>query len=1248
MRKANLCKALGLPLAAACILLLSSPSGDAQTGFASVNGTVVDATGAAIVKAVIKAVNQDTGVAVAASTDASGVYNIVSLIPGNYRISAQQNGFETANIENVALNASQMATVNITLKLGKTSETITVSAEASLLTPTSPMQATTVNNDITADLPYPERSTLGAALLVAGVIGNPFDAMGVDTENPGVYTGYVLPGAQLGISGAPPGRSVILVDGSDVTQASFPRAGISVSGEMIQEMTVAVGGIPAQYGRTMGGAVIQATRGGTNQYHGALTWRHTDPGLNAYPDGGATKSQNHQNFFGGYVGGPVVLPKIYNGHNKTFFYVGVEPGRLSNTVTQQGRVPTPDELKGDFNNAYALINTTILSQQGAAAALTAPRTGAIYYQSPLNANGFPSGARYSNSNQYVPVPNNNLSAQLAQNPLAQYLLAAFPTPSNPGPYFGFYNSNGLWLNNGNNVYYLRGVSNVDNRFSFRVDHTLTERDRLFVRYTDVPLTSGRFFGFPPSFPGNLSPSDQSWAKDVALNETHVISASMVNEVRLMYMRNHQSRGELPSALSKDWGADFGLTPATAGAGFPQFVLTDPAGNIFNGPTFGNAAGLQQVDENYQFSDDVTWTRGRHTIKFGADIRRLQSNQINMNGIWGGNYNFASSSTNNGTSGGTGIASLILGLVNSYTATPVEVPNYYRWHYYAGFLQDDYRLRTNLTLNLGVRYEIETPRIDKYNHQGTFIPSLTGTLNGMPVTGAFCFSGSCGLPTSLWPTNYTGVEPRIGVAWSPTSRMTVRSSFNLVRVPLTGYANSPIPNFNVSSNSVGNTTGGVVPNQPVDIITNRVAPLTSVLSTLQGGGPFFSVLGVTVPYINQTDVTPYAMQWGVTLQYQLDPKTMVAMAYNGLRGVHLITNFSPPLNMPSLPYLFSLVAQKYNFNNQIPNPYKLTNFGSTAVNNETAFQALMPYQNFYNQALQEYDNRAGGSIYNALYINATHRMGYGLSIQASVAWSKSIDNTGGDNNLQSGGGAYATSVVQNPYNLKAERSVSGFDLPFKFTTGYLWEIPVGRGKLLSAHNRVIDAIFGHWTTSGTFNTQSGQPFSPSLGSAGYWVSAGGGTVLPTGLTLRPDIEPGVPCVNPNWESNPFGQSYINQNIFSVPGSLGAPALGDAPRTLPGCRSPHVTVLNASLRRTFRFGKNEKRNLSVGLEGQNALNHPVYYLPGNGNFSAFNAFNTSSITNTQVPPFTYQSSFGYLSMANTQGMSRVLQVSVKLHF
>jgi hypothetical protein len=1229
----------------ACAALLCAGAAQSQTSFGALTGSVADSSGSGIAQVTLKATNTATGVAVQTTTNEAGIYNIFSLIPGEYTVSAEKTGFDRVNMQSVALNASQTTTVNITLKVGKVSESITVTAEAPLLTPTTPTVATTINGDIATSLPYPEVSTLGAALLVAGVTGNPFDSMGVDSENPGVYTGYVTPGAQLAVGGAPPGRSVILVDGSDVTQTSFPRAGISVSGAMLQETTVVVGGIPAQYGRSMGGAIVQATRSGTNTYHGGISWRHTDPGFNAYPLGGSVKSQNHQNFFGIYGGGPIILPKIYDGRNRTFFYVGVEPGRLSNTVTQQGRVPLPSDLQGDFGNNWAFINQTILSQQGAAAALAAPRTGGIYYQTALNSAGFPTGPQFTSASQYSAVPNNNLSAQLAQNPFAKYVLSQFPTPQNPGPYFSFYRPDGLWLNNGYNVSYLRGVNNTDNRWAFRIDHSLTDRDRLFVRFTNIPLTSGRFFGLPTTSPAQEAISDQSWANDTAINETHVVSSAMVNEVRLMYMRNRQLRAEAPAALSKDWAASFNLTPATAGAGFPQIVLADSTGNIFNGPTFGNGNNLQQVDENYQISDDLTWTHNRHTLKFGVDIRRLQSNQTNLNGVYGGGYTFNQSFTNNGTSGGTGLASLILGLVGSYSNTPVEVPNYYRWHYYAGFVQDDFRVSPSLTLNLGLRYEVETPRIDRYNFQGTFVPTVTGMLNGMAATGAYCRSGSCGLSTSLWPTNYTGFEPRVGIAWSPSSRMTVRSSFNLIRIPLTGYSNSPNPNYNVSSNSVGGTTGGVIANQPVDYLTNPVGSLTSALSTYGAGGPYFSVLGITIPFVDQNTVMPYAMQWGATIQYQIDSKTMVQVGYNGLRGVHLITNLSPALNVPGLATLKTLISQGYNFNATSPNPFGITNVGSTTVNSESAYQALSPYQNFYNQSIQELFNRAGGSIYNGLYINAMRRVGWGISIQGSFAWSKSIDDTGGDGNLQNSG--FPTSPIQDVYGLKEERSISNFDIPAKLTAAYSWQLPLGSGRSLSTRVKAIDALIGHWSTSGIFNTESGEPLGFTLGSPGYFVSTGGGTsLLPAGMTLRPNIVPGQSCYNPDWRANPFGTQYINQAMFAVPGSLGDPELGNASRTLSACRSPRILTFNASLDRTIPLGKSERRNLHIGATAQNLFNHPVFYL--NGLYSAFSAFNTASITNSATPAFTNVSTFGTLNSANTQGVSRVIQVSIKLEF
>ena len=387
------------------------------------------------------------------------------------------------------------------------------------------------------------------------------------------------------------------------TQASLPRTALSVSGPMTQEVTVVTNGVPAKYGNTGGGVVIQATRGGTNQIHGQLNWRHNDPAFNAQPLGNTIPNAQHQNWFGMYGGGPVYIPKVYNGRNKTFFYAGFEPARLFNDTTALATMPTPDELAGNFANAYSLINTNILSTQGLAAALAAPRTGGLYYQSALNSSGFPTGPQYTSTSQYVAIPNLNLSNQLNANKFAKFVLGLMPTPQNPGPFVQFLLPSGLWNNLGQNIVYERGVTNTDNRYSFRIDHVISPNDRLFVRYSAAPVTSVRFQGFPVNSILTTIPSDQSWANNVSLDETHIITPAMVNEVKIMYARNKQARGEAPASLGEDWAAAYGLTPAVTGAGFPHLSWS----SFSLGPGTTSISG--QTDVNFQVSDDVTWTRG---------------------------------------------------------------------------------------------------------------------------------------------------------------------------------------------------------------------------------------------------------------------------------------------------------------------------------------------------------------------------------------------------------------------------------------------------------------------------------------------------------------------------------------------------------------------------------------------------------------------------------------------------------------
>jgi hypothetical protein len=413
----------------------------AQTAQGSIAGTVKDAKEALVQNAAVEVLNTATGVRQSTRTNSAGAFSVVSLNPGSYNVIVSKSGFEKSVTNAVTVSTAQLSTVDVTLTVGSQTATVTVTAQDSLLSKDDSNVTTTVDHAVVESLPYPERSSLEATLLVPGVNGDPLQPGGISTENPNAFTSYVLPGASIAIGGAPPGTSSILVDGSDVTQGSYARAGVNLSGKLVQETTVVVTGLAAKFGRTGGGVIVQSSASGTNGYHGAITYRHTDPFFNAYPDGSTAASALHQNYYGFYVGGPVRIPKIYDGRDKTFFFVGVEPARMKNSSGARGTFQTPAELTGYMHNSLALLNSSILKTQGYAAALAAPRIGTINYQTTVNAKGFPNGLSTAANIKQIMGPATDCPAsdqvggacpddvgpQLRQNPFAQYVLSLFPT-----------------------------------------------------------------------------------------------------------------------------------------------------------------------------------------------------------------------------------------------------------------------------------------------------------------------------------------------------------------------------------------------------------------------------------------------------------------------------------------------------------------------------------------------------------------------------------------------------------------------------------------------------------------------------------------------------------------------------------------------------------------------------------------------------------------------------------------------------
>jgi hypothetical protein len=1228
----------------------------AQTGQGSIGGTVKDPRGAVIPSARVEVLSDATGVTETTVTNSVGVFQVPSLNPGEYTVTVSKQGFERTTTRSVTVGGVGLTSIDVALEVGRTSEVVNVSAQADLLSKDQSDVTTTVDHALVLSLPYPERSSLEASLLVPGVQGDSLQPGGISTENPSAYTSYVVPGASLVVGGAPPGTSSIVVDGSDVTQASYARTGVNLSGPLVQETTVIVTGLSARYGRTGGGVIVQSSAAGTRAYHGSVTYRHTDPFFNAFPDGNTARSALHENYYGFYVGGPVWIPKIYPHRDKTFFYVGVEPARLNNSFGFRGIFPTPDELAGHLHNSLTLMNQSILKSQGYAAALAAPRIGTINYQSTVNSDGFPSGAY--NAAQIRAIPNDDVSAQLAKNPFAQYVLSLFPTPTNPGPYVKFDNAAATSQNDGTNATYQRGVLNVDNRYSFRIDHHFSDADQIFGRYTVIPLTATRFFAVDPSNPLTIVPTDSALTHDIALGYTHVLSSSIVNGFHYSFMRVNQQRLPPPITQTKDFAAAYGLTPASFGYGFPSLGNLNQNGVAYT-MQMGTATAAIQVDQNFIAGDDVTWTHGNHLFQFGGEVRWIQSNQYDLSGATGGKYNFLGAQTNNGSTGGAPLATFILGTISAFSNTPVEVPGYYRWRYYAGYFQDDWRVMPNLTLNLGLRYELETPRMEKYDNQAYIRLGTAGNLNGLlPTTTAYCFSGACGNPRTLWPTNYKGVEPRIGISYSPSPRTTLRAAYTLQRLPLTGYENLPDPNFIVASQAVGGQTGGLTANSTVNYITNPVGPLTSAYTALAGNrGPILYSTGLAPVFVSQSDAVPYTQSWSMTVQYQPASHTVLQATYNGSKGTHLIGPFTNALNVPELGTLVNAVQTQQNLGASFPNPYGIKQNG--ALVSETNLQLLNPYQNFYNQSLPEIYSRGGTMEYNGLYVSVDQRFGRGLSLLANYTWSKTLDNVP-DTNTGANSGGFGYVPPQNPYSPYAEWSVASFDQASRFKVGYTYELPVGRGHFLSTHNRWMDELISNISTAGIATYQDGLPTGVTLGTTGYFVSvtptgtngcATSGTAkfctanaLPSSYVLRPNLVPGVPVLNKNWKKNALNSNftpYLNPAAFAVPGSPNNPALGNAPCLMANARSPRQALFDMRFNKGFKFA--ERYQVNVNATFNNVFNHPVYY----GTAHQLNSSNTvSNVTGTITP--VGAANFGQFNQSQTAGMSRIIRIGAEFVF
>ena len=826
--------------------------------------------------------------------------------------------------------------------------------------------------------------------------------------------------------------------------------------------------------------------------------------------------------------------------------------------------------------------------------------------------------RYTSPTLYQPIPGNDLSALLAGNPTARQILSYYPTPTNPGQYTVFKRPDGLWTENGTNTYVVRGVDSEDNRFNIRLDHSFGNSDRLAGRYTYVPVVGTRFNFFGPDSPVNSIVQDQIKTRNLLVSHTHTFASNKLNELRVTYTQARQFKGPSDVALEKDWGAELGLYPSTAGVGFPA-ITGLPGGTLGSGGAAGGGGGGRTFDRNLGIADDFSWILGRHTIKTGGEMRMLGMDRTDATNLYGGQYGFAAGFTNDGVTGGSGLASFLLGVVNNYAAKSQELTFKYRWNYMAFYVQDDFKVGPALTLNLGLRYDIEMPRTEVQDRQGSFDPSVTGTLNGRPVTGGFVFAGEGARGRGLWKTDYSGLQPRLGFSWAAKDFLVVRGTYALMRPGLTGLGSEVIPDLNIPSQTIG-ASGGVNIGQ-VNYVTNPVAGLSAPIP-LSGGPLFENFPGI---YVNTSSRFPRAQQVSLSTQIQLGRKAGVEIAYTYSRGDNL---WSSPtdINRPAYSTLQQLAAQGADFQSRtIPNPYGLLD-SAGRVRLMTLYESLRPYQQFFDNPIQSWYDRNGKSRYHGVYVAGKQRTSNGFTFQGSYAWSRSRDNASSGSFGGQETEIFGIARPQNYDDLDSEWSVSTYDIPQKITAGVTWSLPYFKKNL----------VLGDWTLSSMFNWQQGYPVWIRLGSVGYWFSTGGGNALQgnSANVLRPNLVPGVAILNPDWSrsGNVYGTPYLNPAAFSVPGALNQPDFGNAPRTLVDARNPNTWFLDLTVSKKLRvFGKG--RYLEFRADAINVLNHANFYINPNNGHNFVGAFQTGSLTNPAVPPFVVQNNFGLFDRNNT---------------
>src|SRR3989454_1785273 len=1021
------------------VVLLCAVAGIAQTNKGAISGTVFDSNGAAVPGATVTITNLGTGQKATLITTDSGAFSAQSLDPVTYSVLVEAKGFKKALVDHVKVDTAATATANVTLETGSVTEQVVVTAEAPLLNTETGTTTHTITTRQLQDVPLNNRSVLDLALTAPNVTGD------AGSEDPGVTSVQPVPGFNLNLNGGRAGSTSILADGVNNTGIGIARAVVSFTPETVQEFTVQTSAYSAEFGNTSGGVINATTKSGTNDFSGVALWYHRNPKFNATPFSIGTAPRPHNslryNQVSVTVGGPIFLPKpgeggkaYYNGKNKSFFFFAYEPRRRKDFLTSTALVPEATQLAGNFNNlvrtAAGIVPQSVANQFG----LTSVGNANIYQQYllisgklvPIVLQPIPgtspvvnyqfcqfgaTGAGVTNvvvngiptpqcdPRTYVPNPALNVVPPAFIDPIGRKILEFMPPA---GSYF---------LDSGNirNYFQQRSVVQNETRYTLRLDHNFTDRAKANFRYTVTPAVGIRSAG--NDINGNAGV--YSNARQFLLAFNNIITPTLVNDLRLNYTRGNFSEDYSPEFAIKtgrSFAGEIGLPHLTTG-GIPLFLIARD--NNYVGADIGSAASTNNfnVEQRYNISDIVYWTRGNKTWKFGVDLNDARLTATPFFAASGGRWDFRVVNTSNNRStnannGGNTIASVLIGVPNSVDVRPLIFDYDYRWKSVAAFAQNDWKFRPNLTFNLGLRYSLQLPRAEAHNNQGAFRTDLAqsfpltdtqrrtlATNLGVATTAPipdyvpaavsippFAFAGRGGRSKYLVPIDYLGFEPRLGFAWSPKMKLfgldlekrsvVIRGGYAISHGTLTGNNRGPNPDFggfvNIGTIAGGSAVGGTLdPTQPIRLSGNpplqgTTGTLDSILGTDSNGLVFLKSLGIPGFAVTPTSASgkiPYSQNWNLTVQFEPIRNTVVEVAYVGNKSNHLFLPFIN-VNPRNVSLVDTLESQGIDTTGNIADPLGRTNLQGSVIS-ITRASVFTPFVGF--DPLNRYFDPSGDSI-----------------------------------------------------------------------------------------------------------------------------------------------------------------------------------------------------------------------------------------------------------------------------------------------